>query len=271
MAYDYTSELNRVKDYYNSDALQQRFSALVTGESGSGKTYLASTCRFPVHIDSFDPGGTKGLRKWIASGDIVADTRWESEDPFKPAVFDEWKKTVEIRFRTGYFNHFGTYFLDSATTWADSIMNAQLGSVDKAGEAPKWNRDYTPQKIALINYVKKFMTLPCDFILTGHLKTLEEVLGQTKEGSDIKKVSYRFMAVGQAMVIIPLQFDELYVMYGEETSSGVKRKLLIDAQGKYVARSRLKGGGKLNSTEDPDIKKLLKKIGLNWEDKPKVV
>lgn len=270
MAYDFESELKRVKDYYKGDRLQQRFSALITGESGSGKSFLASTCRFPVHMDSFDPGGTKGLRTWIQRGDIVADTRWENEDPFKPSVFAEWKRTFEIRRKINYFDQFGTYYLDSATTWADSIMNEQLGSVNKAGEAPKWNRDYTPQKIQMINYIKQMMTLPCDFILTGHLKTMEEVLGQTKEGSDLKRIYYRFMAVGQAMVIIPLQFDELYVMTGTETSSGTKRQLLTDAQGKYIARSRLKGDGKLNSVEEPNIKALLKKIGLNWEDKPRL-
>jgi hypothetical protein len=55
-----------------------------------------------------------------------------------------------------------------------------------------------------------------------------------------------------------------------ETSQGLQRNFLIEAQGKYQARSRLKGSGKLNATEPADIKALLKKIGLEWEDKPKL-
>jgi hypothetical protein len=270
MAYDAKKELKRVREYYASDPLQKRFSALITGESGSGKTFLLSTARFPIHIDSFDAGGTKSIRKWIASGDIIADTQWEREDPYDPKVFGEWMRTIDIRLSSGYFNMFGTYALDSASSWGDAVMNYQLSKAEHAGEAPKWNRDYTPQKTYMINYIKKLMNLPCDFILTGHLKTLEEIIGTTKEGNDIKKISYRFFTTGQAMVTIPMQFDELYVIRGEETSSGVNRQLLIDSQGKYIARSRLKGDGRLSDKEDPNIKKILKKIGLNWEDKPKL-
>ena len=76
MPYDYKKELKQVKDYYNGDPLQKRFSALVTGETNAGKTFLLRTARKPVHIDSFDPGGTKCLRDLIKSGDIIADTQW---------------------------------------------------------------------------------------------------------------------------------------------------------------------------------------------------
>ena len=76
MAYDAKAELARVKKYYDQDPLQKRFSAIISGDSGSGKTYLLRTARFPVHIDSFDPGGTKCLEPWIKKGDIIADTQW---------------------------------------------------------------------------------------------------------------------------------------------------------------------------------------------------
>jgi len=61
MSYDPRKELKRVTDYYNQDPLQKRFSAIISGDIEAGKTYLLSTARFPVHIDSFDPGGTKCL------------------------------------------------------------------------------------------------------------------------------------------------------------------------------------------------------------------
>lgn len=270
MPYDYKSELKRIKDYYDNDPLQKRFSALVTGPTGVGKTFLLSTARKPIHIDSFDPGGSKCLRTWIKKGDVIADTQWEQEDPYAPSVFGEWMKTIDIRLEVGYFKHFGTYCLDSATTFGDAIMNYQLNSQNRPGEAPKFTRDYTPQKILMINYIKKLMALPCDFIMTGHLKEMDETVGETKNGEVIKKYFYRFMATGQAVVTIPLQFDEIYVLDTEETSNGLKRKLIVEAQGKYLARSRLKAEGKLNDMEDADIKKLLKKIGLDWEDKPKL-
>jgi hypothetical protein len=271
MAYDYQAELKRVKEYYAGDPLQKRFSALVTGPIGSGKTYLAKTCRKPIHIDSFDPGGTKCLRKDIELGDVIADTQWEADDPFNPTKFSRWKKATELRLQIGYFNHFGTYILDSASTWGDAAMNEQLGTAGKAGETPRHHHDYVPTKTAMVNYIRKLMSLSCDFILIGHLKEIEEILSIDKEtGITRRNVEYRFLTIGQAVVTIPLLFDEIYVLQTKETSSGLQRELLIEAQGKYQARSRLKADGKLNPVEPADIKGLLRKIGLTWEDKPRL-
>jgi len=284
MPYDAKSELKRVKDYYSNDPLQKRFSALICGGIGSGKTYLARTARKPIHIDSFDPGGTKSVEDLIITdknpnGCIMADTRWEKEDPYNPSVFKEWMRTTDIRIEQGYFDMFGTYMLDSLSTFGDAVMNYQLAdpytlskkpAENRAGQLPQFRVDYQPQKINIINRIKKLMSLPCDFILTAHLKEIEEVTGMTKEGEPIKRLIYRMLVTGQAVITVPLQFDELYVILGKETSSGVEREMLVEAQGKYIARSRLRKNMKLENREKPDIKALLKKIGLNWEDKPKL-
>lgn len=273
MAYDYRNELSRVRNYYRGDPLQKRFSALITGCTGAGKTYLLKTCRRPIHVDSFDPGGTKCLIDEIRRGDIIADTQWETEDPFNPDRFAIWKKAVDVRLQIGYFDLFGTYCLDSATTWGEAILGYGMKEVNKAGEAPKWSRDYVPQKVAMVNYIRKLMNLKCDFILTGHLRENEEILSiDTKTGIVHKRVEYRFFTVGQAVITIPLLFDEIYVLLGEGDPRGgnVKRELLLDAQGKYMARSRLRANGRLEDKEPPDIRAILKKIGMPWEDKAKL-
>jgi len=270
MAYDYINELEKVKEYYEGDPLQKRYSALVTGETNSGKTWLLKTARKPIHIDSFDPGGTKGLLNEIKRGDIVADTQWEADDPFSPDKFAKWMKATDIRFTIGYFEKFGTYCLDSATTWADAVMSYGLAAKGRAGESPQHRHDYMPQKIHMTNYIKKLMRLPCDFILTGHLKENRKVISiDTKSGVVREEVNYRFLTTGQAVVTIPLLFDEIYVLTGKDGRGRTpKREMLIDSLGTYIARSRLKGNGKLSAIEDPDIKKLLKKAGLDWKDKP---
>jgi hypothetical protein len=271
VAYDYKQELKRVTEYYQGDPLQKRFSALIVGPSGVGKTFLLRTCRKPIHIDSFDPGGTKCLRDLIDSGDVIADTQWEADDPFNPTKFSRWKKAIELRLQIGYFKNFGTYVLDSASTWGDAAMNEQLGSAGHAAETPRRNHDYVPTKTAMQNYIRKLMSLPCDFILTGHLKENEEILSyDAATGIYRKNIEYRFLTIGQAVVTIPLLFDELYVMQTKDSAQGLKRELLIEAQGKYQARSRLKANGKLSPVEPADIKALLKKIGLAWEDKPRL-
>lgn len=269
MAYDRLKELNRVRRYYEGDPLQKRFSALITGETNAGKTFLLRTARFPIHIDSFDPGGTKCLEDLIRKGDVITDTSWEDEDPFNPKAFEEWKKTTEIRMQTKYFDMFGTYCIDSLTTFAQAAMNSQLKSQNRAGEAPQHRRDYNPQKVQIENYIRKLMNLSCDFIVTAHLRENEELLHIDKTtGIEKKEVTYRLYITGQAVITVPLLFDELYVITGKGTPP--KREMLTDSLGMYIARSRLSRNGKLDAKEEPDIRKLLKKAGLKWEDKPKL-
>ena len=272
MTYNAATELKRVQDYYKGDSLQKRFSALICGETNAGKTYLLRTARLPVHIDSFDPGGTKGLRDMIASGDIVVDTRYEDDDPFNPKAYADWKKATDIRFQIGYYNQFGTYCLDSATTFGIAIMNYVLAAKGRAGEAPQMRIDYQPQKTEMTNYFRKLMNLPCDFILTGHLREMRKVLSvDTKTGVAREEIKFRFYTTGQAVVTIPLLFDEIYVITGKNDRGGVKREMLIDALGEYIARSRLKSKGLLNAIEPPDLKALLKKAGFDPQDKPKLI
>ena len=268
MPYDYKNELEKIKKYYEGDPLQKRFSLLLTGETSSGKTFTLRTARRPVHVDSFDPGGTKCLRDLIAKGDIIADTQWEDEDPFNPDKFAKWMKTIDMRIKIGYFNHFGTYCLDSATTWGEAVMNYGLANKGRAGDVPNHHRDYNPQKVMMINYIRKLMTLPCDFILTGHLREIKKVLSiDPKTGAVREDIKYRFYTTGQAVVTIPLLFDEIYVLIGKDGRTGPTREMLIDSVGTYLARSRLKADGKLNAVEPPDIKHILKKAGLDYRDK----
>jgi len=268
MPYDAKAELEKVKKHYAQDPLQKRFSALITGETNSGKTYLLRTCRRPIHIDSFDPGGTKCVRDLIKSGDIVVDTFFENEDPYKPVAYAEWKKRNELRLEIGYFEQFGTYCIDSLTTLSDAVMNYQLALRGHAGEAPMFNIDYTPQKIEIENRIRRLMNLTCDFILTGHLERIVKLKGIDKKGIRDEEIIYRLMITGKAVMTIPLLFDELYVILGKGINP--RREMLIDSLGEYIARSRFKGPDKLGAVVQPDIKEFLKKARLEWEDKEKL-
>jgi len=253
-------EVGELKDMYANDARQTSFNALVLGKKGSGKTFLLGTCRKPVHVDSFDPGGTKGLRKFIQRGEVIADTRYEGEDPKDPKMFELWRKEMEKRARMHYFDHLGTFVLDSSTTWAESIMNWILKKAHIAGEAPRWAHDYVPQKVQVRNWVREMLDLPCDFIMTGHLE------GEKDEVSG--KLTYEYMTTGKGVILIPLLFDELYVMDPKESSKGTNYRILTKATGSYSACSRLAQEGLLDQYEEANIKSILKKVGLPTEDKP---
>jgi hypothetical protein len=252
--------VQELQQMYQDDPRQESFTALVLGELGSGKSFLASTARKPVHIDSFDPGGTKGLKKWIDKGEIIADVQWEKENPKKPTVFRHWKDAMANRVRMGYFDHIGTFWLDSSTSWGEAIMNSILLKAGIAGEPPRWSHDYVPQKAIIRNWVREMCNLPCDFIMTGHLEGVkDEVTGG---------MAYRYMTTGQGTTLIPMLFDEVYVMDPKKVASGVSYRILTQSTGTYVARSRLAKEGLLDVHEKADLKVILKKAGANTEDKP---
>lgn len=263
MPIDIEKEFAQLRENYEKDERQASFNALILGESGSGKTFLLRTARKPVHIDSFDPGGTKGLRDLIKKGEVIVDTRYEGEDPLSPFAYQAWKKEFEYRRREGYFNYIGTYVIDSATTWSEAIMNQILKAANIAGKAPRFTHDYVPQKVEIRNKLRQCLDTPCDFILIGHHQLIEDVDDEGK-----KTMRFRFMTTGQGMVTIPLLFDEVYSMVTRRTSTGVDYQLVTQNDGVHPARSRLAKGGALSPREEPDIKKLLKKAGVSCDDKP---
>lgn len=249
---------------YKKDKKQETFNLLLLGEMGSGKTFLVRTARKPIHIDSFDPGGTKGLEDYIKKGDIIVDSRYESEKPLKPFAFNEWKSVMDTRVREGYFDFIGTYMLDSSTSWSKAIMNSVLKKAGIAGSAPRFTKDYTPQKTAIENSIYECLDLPCDFILTGHLEPF-------KDESDGGKVRFRYMTTGKGALVIPTLFDEIWVCDPRDTSQGVEYRVLTQNTGTVTCRSRLAKKGLLEQYEKPDIKAILKKAGKDYADKERLI
>ncbi len=252
-----------INEMYKSDPRQKTFNLLLLGETGTGKSFLMRTARKPVHIDSFDPGGTKGLVDYIKKGEIIADTRWESEDPMNPTFYPLWKKEMAERQASGYFDALGTYVIDSSTSWAEMIMNDILKRAGIAGQQPRFTKDYGPQKMLIRNFVRTCLDIPCDFILTGHLEAnKDEINGQ---------MTLRYMTTGKGTVIIPTLFDEIWVMDPKDGPGGSTYRVLTQSTGKYSCRSRLAKDGLLNQYEKPNIKAILKKVNHPCEDKPLLV
>lgn len=267
------AEAEKLKTMYQNDPKQKSFNLLLLGESGSGKTTLCSTARLPIHVDSFDPGGTKAWGELVKTGKAIVDARYESDDPTQKTIpnpdwgppgvdwaYVVWKKEFERRIKLGYFDHIGTYVLDSCTMWSLSIMNWVLGKAGIPGQAPRFTKDWGPQKIEIQNYIKKMLDLPCDFIMTGHLESdKDEVSG---------KIKYKFMTTGKAEIIVPLQFDEIWTMISEQKGMmDIEYRVLTAKNGAYPGATRI-GFKKFDTFETPNIKELLKKAGRDTTDKP---
>jgi hypothetical protein len=255
---DIKKELSDLQSMYKENARSNSFNALIYGSMGVGKTNIVRTCRKPVLIHSFDPGGTKSVRDEIANGTVFADTSFEVEDIMNPSAFANWDKTYHKLKTGGMFDKIGTYVIDSATTWSSAAMNVTLKKAGRPGSTPQQN-DYLPTMVLLENAIKDITSLPCDIILICHEDTdKDEASGKLFVGPlFIGKLKYR----------IPILFDEIYYATTKETSTGVNYFLLTRSTGLYKARTRLGKGGLFDTYEVQDIKALLKKAGYSTEDK----
>ena len=239
--------------------VRKRFSALICGEMGTGKTNLLKTCRKPVLLHMFDPDGEVTVRQEIASGEIVIQN-FAPDDPFHPWAFRDWTIAMKELQQSGILEHFATYALDSSTMWGEAIMNYIIGKRNAHGSPPLWQSDYMPQKTEIRNWLNVILGFPCDIIVTGHLEPTEDKVGG--------RVTYRYATTGKGTIIIPAQFSEVYVALTEETVDGLKYQLQTAGAGRYAARSRLASDGKIDTYEKPDIKNILRKAGFPTDDLP---
>jgi hypothetical protein len=258
---DIKKEFESIREMYVKDAVQTTFNMLLCGEMGSGKSHMCSTGRRPIHVDSFDPGGTKikPFQDGIKEGWALIDSRWENEDPMNPTVAKEWLREMTRREKMGYFASIGTYVIDSATTWQEALMNMQLKSAGVAGQPPRWSHDYQPVKTQIKNIIRRMTKLPCDVILTGHL--------EVEKDETSGKILKRFSTIGKGTAIIPTLFDEVYVAIAEDKSDGTERYILTAPSGHYLARTRI-GSMRFERKEVPNIRELLKKAGREIIDLP---
>jgi hypothetical protein len=264
MPIDAKVEAKKLRELYKSAPRQGLATILLTGESGSGKTSILRTAPTPIHVDSFDPGGTKSVRDLIEKGDVIPDIQYENEDFKNPSAFKNWMREFEARRVGKYFNDIATYMLDSTTTFTAAVMNYIQASPGGSGigKVPVWNKDYHPQKVYLEDWLGRLMLLPCHVILTAHLEPIKN-----DEGSVIGK---RFLMTGKGAITIPLLFDEIWVADSKETSKGMSYYVKLVNTGFLYARSRLAANGVLSKEEPSDLRAILKKAGLNYEDKPKL-
>ena len=249
-------EAEEIQRAYKEDPRAKTFNAIVYGGLGTGKTSLLKTCRKPLHVDSFDPGGTKVLD---GEEGIYNDIKWEVEDPYRPTVAVDWDRKFHQRRKMGYFESLGTYALDSTTTWAQDIMYEIMKKAGRAGGVP-YQQDWLPQMTVIENAMRYFLALPCDCILICHDDyDKDEATG---------RMFVHPMLTGKLKRRIPLLFDELYYAQTKETAKGLEYQLLTRNTGLYQARTRLGKGGELSMYEEPNIKKILAKVGLDTSDKP---
>jgi hypothetical protein len=245
-----------------------KFSALVMGLRGVGKTTLLGTAPYPLLVDSFDPNGTVVLQQMYPEecrdGRILI-RKWWGDRAKRPRVFKAWEKQFEIDLQSGFFDALGTYAIDSYTMLQDVLSNC----VGMTGKSAKLDigalamADYQALYATVKDIINMASNCDCNFIMTAHtVADKDELTGEVTIDID----AYRKLRTS-----VPLLFTEKYVLIKETTSAGAKHILLTQDFKRYQASTQIGAGGIFTTKEEPNIKMLLKKAGMSDADKPSLI
>ena len=214
----------------------------------------------PAIVYSFDPGGLKSIQPHIGANKVVPFTEFEKENSKHPTAWDAFERAYAEHKKLGFFKEVGTFVIDSLTMMAEALMNKLVKRAIKGDRTPGVPilQDWMIQMITLQNVLKEVTSLPCDVLITAHNDIdKDEVTGKISAGP---------MVTGKLKARLPIIFDELWVAIAKGTAKGSEYSLLTQNDGYWKARTRLGFKGRFEKFERPDIKYLLKKAGMPFED-----
>lgn len=263
---DIKKRLEEITALYDSSGLLDTFNAMILGTKGCGKTTVWATARRPIIAAMFDPGGAKSIRSEISKGGIHIMS-YEGESWKRPREYAQWEVDYMKLETDGVFNQIGTYVIDSASTWIQAMMNCIVSKqmTERKKDRPNFLPaigDYNVALYTMIDIIKRISNQSCDFILTGHMvKEVDHLTGG---------FVMTLKAFPCFQIDMPLLFDEFYIMADNGVANdqgGIINQLLTGKKGIREASTRIGAGGKFDLYEKPNIKSLLKKAGLPFQDK----
>lgn len=233
---------------------------LIYGPFGSGKTHAAFTARQPIYMQSFDPNGSElpHVRKMVAEGRAIVNRECEIEDDRRPVALDKFVANFDAMKKAKAFDFIGTYVVDSLTFFCDAVMNKALAEAGRQGTHPQI-QDYGRLKALIKRIMANCCTLPCDFVLTGHISTLKDEVTMETITS--------LLTIGNNNQIIPAYFDEVYVADVSRKDDKPVYRFLTSPNRRYSARTRI-GSGVFSQYETPDLMALRKKAGRSVDHLP---
>ena len=249
----------RRSEVIDASSARNSFNILIYGEVGTGKSTILSTCRLPLYVMSFDPGGTKikCLETLSAAGNAILDDSCEREDSKSPVAFRTFDRIFNDLEKSKAFESLGTFAIDSLTTMADAAMNFILQREGRPGTTPQI-QDYLVQQTLLKQVFRKCCNLPCDFVLTGHIDTMrDEVTG---------RIITSLMVPGKASTQVPLLFDEVLLTHVEmDAKKNPVYSVRLVGDVKYKASTRRFSGEGFEVYEKPDLMRLRAMSGFPVE------
>lgn len=233
---------------------------IIYGQSGTGKTFSLRTARKPLFIDSFDPGGSVVLADLIQKGEAIIRTEFENEDPKNPSAFAKWDYSLDAIEKSGLMARFGTYVLDSATTWGQACLNLVMQKAGRAGGTPQQN-DWYPQMVLMEAGIRRIFKFPCDIIFICHTDVQkDEIIGKLTRSPAL---------TGKSKTRIPLLFSEVYYSDTKRSSKGTEYYWQMQSDATNQAKSRLCGLARKNLDFVPqNYARLMQELGHSYADKP---
>lgn len=252
---DIQKQFDKIRSQYSESS--KTFTALVYGEWGCGKTTFLGTGRKPILIDSFDPGGAKVLRKQIEAGEVLVRD-FSNEDSDHPTQYILWEQQFERDLKSGFFDNFGTYAIDSLSTMLQSMLNYTANKAKNPDNIPS-PREYMIVGKTISDVVKLASGADCDFIMTAHMEMdKDEFLG---------RIFANIRGFRSVKADLPILFDEKLFLRNSTTPQGTVYEVLTQTNGLYKASTRLGANGVFKPVMPANIKELLKAAGLSTEDK----
>jgi len=228
------------------------FSALLLGESGTGKTLMLKSLPGSTLIHSFDPTGAVTLRKYVDKQEMLIDDKWEDSNIRKPLA-NEWYKAFQMLIRNKVFDNIDNYVIDSYTFFSQMYID----QIKNDNNRSKFQlQDWGELGGLIKDVLKECCALKCRFILTAHIVPIEETLPDKSK----RIVGHTILANPKLQLHIPALFSEIYCLTTKTVGKEIVREILTDRWRNYIAKTRLGEGGVFDLFEKPDFTYLLNKL-----------
>lgn len=199
--------------------------AFVSGPVGAGKSSFAATFPTPAFLFDFDKGAItfKGL-----------DFDYEQYD-ISPTGWVKFEKDLKQLIEDVKAGKYKTVILDSTSALMDIAMERalQLDPKRSATNGPLWNVHYGMVKNLIEGKMRQLISLNCNILVLGHLKT------KTDEAGNVIEIEP--LLTGDLSVRLPGYFDEVYIATTQLKGGKTEYVLQTGTKGLLKARSRISG------------------------------
>lgn len=214
-----------VKNSKEMKVMDEHIKILVVGDFGSGKSSFFSTFPTPGYLFDFDQH---------AEGFKGKDFDY-SQYQFNPLGWSEFERDFQEVEKAVLAGKYKTVICDSTTSFTDLAMERALQLDPKrSNNGPVWNVHYQIVKNLVAPKLRKFLTLPCNVLISAHLKVTTD-----NDTGAILKIDP--LLTGDLSEKIPGYFKEVYYSKAVTVQGKTEFKLQTITKGFFKARSIISG------------------------------